>query len=624
MSGLLDSIKQANDIKKIPERDYPKLAEEIRNFMLDSVSKTGGHLASNFGTVDLTIALHAVLDFPKDKIVWDVGHQSYTHKILTGRKDDFKNLRHYGGISGFPKRRESECDSFDTGHSSTSISAALGMATASSLLGTDEKIVAVIGDAAISGGMALEALNNVAALKRNLVIVLNDNGMSISPNIGSMSNYLNKARLSKHYNELKEDVETSLSRIPKIGERLTRRLKNGKDKIKNFLMPRGELFRDLGITYIGPVDGHDISAMISIFRRALRLDHPILIHVNTQKGKGYRPAENNPSKFHGIKAFDKESGEEIGVGANRSYTDVFSDALLKEASNNKNVVAITAAMTQGTGLVEFGQRFPDRFFDVGIAEEHAVTFAAGLAASGMVPFVAIYSSFMQRAYDQILHDVCMQNLPVKFILDRAGIVGEDGETHQGMFDLSFLLSMPNMCVIAPKDGKELEDAIEFSAKSSGPVAIRFEKGEAYKCPLSGETPISSQTSEVLQAGSKIAVIAVGSMVRETMDAKDMLEKDGIYPTLVNARFLKPLDKEMVRRLSDTHSHILVVEEGIKSGGYGEKIAALAAQEQLDLSVSIMAVDDVFVGHGSIKELRKSLGLDSQAIYDRVVKLLGKD
>ena len=470
MEKFLDYINKENDIKKINIDNYPELAHEIREFIIESVSKSGGHLASNLGTVDMTIALHAVLNFPNDKIVWDVGHQSYTHKILTGRKDMFDRLRQIGGLSGFPKRHESSCDSFDTGHSSTSISAALGIAVANELEGNTDKVVAVIGDGALTGGMAFEALNNVASLKRNFVIILNDNNMSISENVGSLSNYLSKLRVGEHYNDFKVDVEQSISRIPKIGKKIAKKIKNAKDNLKNLFIPGG-LFDDLGITYIGPIDGHNITGMIEIFENALKIDHPIVIHIKTVKGKGYKIAEKYPSIFHGIGPFDKLTGKSADSSRKLTYTDVFSQTILKLAQENKRIVAITAAMPDGTGLTKFAKKYPERFFDVGIAEEHAVTFAAGLAVQGFRPVVSIYSSFYQRAYDQILHDVCLQNLPVIFIVDRAGLVGQDGETHQGLFDISFMSSMPNMTIIAPKNTSELVKAFRFAVSHNGPIAI---------------------------------------------------------------------------------------------------------------------------------------------------------
>lgn len=623
MGKILDDINEPNDIKKISRSEYPLLAEEIREFLIHSVSETGGHLASNLGTVDLTIALHAVLNLPEDKIVWDVGHQSYTHKILTGRKNQFDSLRQIDGLSGFPKRHECDCDSFDTGHSSTSISAALGMAVANTLNGNDNRVVAVIGDGALTGGLALEALNNVASLNKNFVIILNDNDMSISKNVGSMSKYLNKLRVGEHYNDLKEDVEHSLSRIPKIGKRLVQSVKRTKDSLKNLIIPGG-LFDDLGITYIGPVDGHNINGMIDIFNDALKIEHPIVIHVKTIKGKGYVFAEENPSKFHGVNSFHVETGLEKNVsGKNKllSYTDIFSRTIVNLAEKNKKIVAITAAMPDGTGLSYFAEKFPDRFFDVGIAEEHAVTFAAGLAASGYKPVVSIYSSFYQRAYDQILHDVCLQNLPVTFIVDRAGLVGRDGETHQGIFDISFMSAIPNLTIIAPKDTKELVEAVKFAMDYDGPIAIRFARGTAYVSDDNTLQRMEYGKSNLLIQGEKIALIAVGNMVEETAKAVKLLREEGVYPTLVNARFLKPLDEDMVLQMAKTHDDIVVVEEGIKKGGYGESIETFIVENNLQSRVCVMAIEDHFVEQGSVDELRDRLGISSQKIYEKVLDLI---
>lgn len=626
MSELLEKINKPNDIKNIDKKDYPKLAEEIRKFLIDSVSKTGGHLASNLGTVDLTIALHAVLDFPKDKIVWDVGHQAYTHKILTGRKDEFESLRQLNGLSGFPKRHESLCDSFDTGHSSTSISATLGMATAAKLNETDEKIVAVIGDGALSGGMALEAINNVADLKRNMLIIINDNKMSISKNVGGMSNYLNKLRASEQYNDFKSDVETSLSRIPKFGSSLVKSVKRTKDHIKNLFISQG-LFEDLGITSIGPVDGHNIPEMIDIFKEALKINRPIIICVRTKKGKGYEPAENNPSKYHGVNPFDISTGLETVTNGMMSYTDVFSKTLVKMAKTNDRILAITAAMPDGTGLSRFQKEFPDRFFDVGIAEEHAVTFAAGLAVSGYKPVVSIYSSFYQRAYDQILHDVCIQKLPVTLIFDRAGLVGSDGETHQGIFDMSFLSAMPNMTIIAPSGIKELKEAMKFAEHFDGPIAIRFARGVAFP-EIKEDINLQYGKGQILKEGSKdgnnaggnVAIIAVGSMVEETYKAIDMLEKENVHPAFVNPVFIKPMDTELIKRVAENHKHIIVVEEGIKKGGFGESVETFILESGIDADVQVMAIDDRFVEQGNVALLREEIGISYKNIYEKVMEL----
>ncbi|WP_370751608.1 1-deoxy-D-xylulose-5-phosphate synthase [Eubacterium sp.] len=616
----LDEINNINDIKKIPHDKYPVLAQEIRNFLVENVSKTGGHLASNLGVVELTMALHLVLNLPKDKIVWDVGHQAYTHKILTGRKDDFTTLRCFEGLSGFPKRNESEADSFDTGHSSTSISAALGIATANKLNGNDDKVVAVIGDGALTGGLAFEALNNVAALKRNFVIVLNDNNMSIAENVGGMSKYLNKIRVGEHYNEFKVDVEHLLKGIPKIGDNLSAGVKRVKDNFKQFFV-HAKFFDDMGVTYIGPVDGHNIDELIRITEDALKIEHPVLIHVLTKKGKGYLPAENNPTKFHGIDSFDVKTGEKINESNVKTYTDIFSDKILELGNENKNIVAITAAMPDGTGLKKFGDKYPDKFFDVGIAEEHAVTFAAGLAANGKKPFISIYSSFYQRAYDQIIHDVCLQNLPVTFIIDRAGLVGKDGETHQGIFDISFFSNIPNMTIIAPKNGRELEKALEFAQKYSGPIAIRFSRGKASNVFENLNNELVMGKSETLIEGKHVAIIAVGNIIEETYNAVKSLNDKGCNPTLINALFLKPFDKEMIDSIAKKYKYIVTIEEGIRHGGYGEAVISYMADKNYKNDVMNLAIEDEFVEQGTVEELRKKLQLDADSICERILNFI---
>lgn len=616
----LDEINNINDIKKIPHDKYPVLAQEIRNFLVENVSKTGGHLASNLGVVELTMALHLVLNLPKDKIVWDVGHQAYTHKILTGRKDDFTTLRCFEGLSGFPKRNESEADSFDTGHSSTSISAALGIATANKLNGNDDKVVAVIGDGALTGGLAFEALNNVAALKRNFVIILNDNNMSIAENVGGMSKYLNKIRVGEHYNEFKVDVEHLLKGIPKIGDNLSAGVKRVKDNFKQFFV-HAKFFDDMGVTYIGPVDGHNIDELIRITEDALKIEHPVLIHVLTKKGKGYLPAENNPTKFHGIDSFDVKTGEKINESNVKTYTDIFSDKILELGNENKNIVAITAAMPDGTGLKKFGDKYPDKFFDVGIAEEHAVTFAAGLAANGKKPFISIYSSFYQRAYDQIIHDVCLQNLPVTFIVDRAGLVGKDGETHQGIFDISFFSNIPNMTIIAPKNGRELEKALEFAQKHNGPIAIRFSRGKASNVFENLNNELVMGKSETLIEGKHVAIIAVGNIIEETYNAVKSLNAKGYKPTLINALFLKPFDKEMIDSIAKKYKYIVTIEEGIRHGGYGEAVISYMADKNYKNDVMNLAIEDEFVEQGTVEELRKKLQLDADSICERILNFI---
>ena len=618
MSNYLDEIKKANDIKKIDPSRYDELAEEIRQFILDSVSHSGGHLASNLGAVELTIALHALLDLPKDKIVWDVGHQCYTHKILTGRKDDFTTLRNYEGLSGFPKRRESDCDCFDTGHSSTSISAALGIASANKIDNKKDKVVAVIGDGALTGGMAMEALNNVAALDRNFVIILNDNSMSISKNVGGMSNYLSKFRVGSKYNGFKEAIAKVLGKIPKIGEKIVRRMKRTKDHFKNLVIPGGGFFDDLGITYVGPIDGHDIEGMMTIFEKTFEIDHPILIHVKTKKGYGYEHAENDPSIYHGVSPFDVKDGVKKS-DAVTSYTDYFAEKIVEMAEEDKNIVTITAAMPDGTGLSKFAKAYPDRFFDVGIAEEHAVTFAAGLALEGKKPFVCIYSSFFQRAYDQILQDVCLQDLPVKLLFDRAGLVGQDGETHQGIFDIAYLSSMPNMTIIAPNSDQELMDAIDYAKDFARPIAIRYSRGAAYHTDFKEKFEYGK--SVVVHEGEDVCVIAVGNIYEEASKARLKFKEEGKRITLVNARFIKPLDTEMIKDMACKHKAIIVVEEGIKRGGYGEAVEIFIQENNLDVKVETIAIEDKFIEHGKVDQLRSQIGISSDDIVSKVKKYL---
>ena len=618
MSNYLDEIKKENDIKKIDPSRYDELAKEIREFIINSVSQSGGHLASNLGAVDLTIALHALLDFPNDKIVWDVGHQCYTHKILTGRKDDFDTLRNFEGLSGFPKRRESDCDCFDTGHSSTSISAALGIAAAEKIDNKHNKIVAIIGDGALTGGMALEALNNVAMLDRVFVIVLNDNNMSISENVGGMSNYLSKFRVGSKYNSFKESVANTFGKIPKIGDRLVRRAKNTKDHFKNLVIPGGGFFDDLGITYVGPIDGHDIEGMMTIFEKAFEIDHPMLIHIKTKKGYGYKDAEDRPSIYHGVSPFNVEDGVKKSNDVT-SYTDFFADKIVELGEKDQNIVTITAAMPDGTGLSKFAKAYPDRFFDVGIAEEHAVTFAAGLALQGKKPFVCIYSSFFQRAYDQILEDVCLQDLPVRLLFDRAGLVGQDGETHQGIFDISFLSSMPNMTIIAPNSDQELIDALDYAKDYARPIAVRYSRGKAYHTDF--HAPFEYGKSVVVHKGSDVCVIAVGNIYEEASKARVKLKEEGKRISLVNARFIKPLDTEMIKEMANSHKAIIVVEEGIKKGGYGEAVETYIQENGLDVKVEVIAIEDKFIEHGNVNELRTQIGITSEDILNKVKEYL---
>lgn len=620
MTSILEMINKPNDIKQVDPQEYDRLAQEIREFLIHSISKTGGHLASNLGVVELTMALHLCLDLPKDKIIWDVGHQSYIHKLLTGRKGAFERLRSLGGISGFPKQRESECDAFDTGHSSTSISAALGYVRARELTGEDYKVVAVIGDGSLTGGMAYEALNNAGRLKSNMIIILNDNKMSISENVGGMSKYLNNLRINDNYKDFKEDVESVLNKIPGIGASMIRGMKRSKDSIRQLLIPGG-FFEDLGVDYIGPIDGHDMTQMVRAINAAKRHDKAVLIHVITQKGKGYMPAEDDPPAFHGVGCFDVETGEPVDHGEKSSYTRVFAQCMHTIAKENDQVVAVCAAMPYGTGLYKFSKRFPNKFFDVGIAEEHAVTFAAGLAAGGLKPYVAIYSTFLQRSYDQIVHDVCLQDLPVVFCIDRAGIVGADGETHHGVLDLSYLSSIPNMTVFAPKNKYELFDAVKFSVHFEHPLAIRYPKGEAYGGLREKRAPIVHGKSELLYKGEKVAILAVGSMVKTAVKVREILLEHGVCVTVVNARFVKPMDTEYILELAVGHSLLVTMEENVFSGSFGQQVNSFLMKERVKTEVFNVSVPDDYVEHGSVSALHEMLKLDEKHISEEILKRL---
>lgn len=613
---MLEKIQKPNDIKKIPADQLPALAEEIREFIIESLSKTGGHLASNLGVVELTIAMHRVFDLPKDKLIWDVGHQSYTHKILTGRKDGFETLRRKGGISGFPKRSESDCDVFDTGHSSTSISAGVGYVRARELKKENYSVVSIIGDGALTGGMAYEALNNAASLKSNFIIVLNDNEMSITENVGGMSSYLSGLRTASAYTDFKMDVTKALNRIPGIGPGMVDAMRKTKSSIKQIIIP-GMLFEDMGLTYLGPVDGHNIPQLIKTFQEAKRFEGPILVHVLTQKGRGYEPAMRHPARFHGAGPFDVKTGLPVGK-SNPTYTDVFSTVMRKMGDRRKDVAAVTAAMMTGVGLKRFSNMFPDRCFDVGIAEEHAVTFAAALSLGGITPVVAIYSSFLQRAYDQIMHDVCMQNLHVVFAIDRAGLVGYDGETHHGIFDLSYLGSMPNMTILAPKNLWELSDMIKFAVDYDGPIAVRYPRGEAYTGLKEFRAPICLGKSEVIHEGSRVALLAVGSMVKMAEEVqKQLKERMDMDAALVNARFVKPIDEELLRSFADTYELVVTLEENVKDGGFGERVLAFAEEEDLPFGVEIIALPDRFIPHGSVSYQMKQVGFTPEDICGRI-------
>ena len=614
---VLEKINQVGDIKQIPPEEYDTLAEEIRHFLVEKISRSGGHLASNLGVVELTMALHLCFDFPKDKVVWDVGHQSYTHKLLTGRKSGFDELRKYGGMSGFPKRKESDCDCFDTGHSSTSISAGIGLVAARDLQDGDEHVISVIGDGALTGGMAYEALNNASRLKRNFIIILNDNNMSIAENVGGMSEYLNGLRTNEAYTNFKTGVEQSLSRIPG-GSHLANQLKKTKSGIKQLFIP-GMLFENMGITYLGPVDGHDIGKLQDILNKAKKVKGAVLVHVLTRKGNGYVPAERHPARFHGAEPFDIETGLPLNKKKKANYQDVFSTCMVKLGQRNEKVVAITAAMPDGTGLKRFKNIYPDRFFDVGIAEGHAVTFAAGLAAGGMRPIFAVYSSFLQRAYDQVLHDVCIQNLPVVFAIDRAGLVGSDGETHQGIFDLSYLSSIPNMHIMAPKNKWELSDMLKYAVEFDGPIALRYPRGEAYDGLKEYRRPIEYGKSEVIYEEEDIALLAVGNMVKIAEQVRKNLKEIGYSCTLVNARFVKPIDTEVLDMLSSDHKLLVTMEENVRSGGYGEKVREYVVEQELPVKLLNISLPDEYVEHGNVALLYEEVGIDAQTVTKRIIE-----
>lgn len=616
---LLDRINAVNDIKKIDPEDYPALAEEIRQFLIGHISKTGGHLGSNLGTVELTMALHLSFQLPEDKIIWDVGHQSYTHKLLTGRKDQFDNLRKFGGMSGFPKRKESNCDSFDTGHSSTSISAGLGLVKARDIQGQKNSVISVIGDGSLTGGMAYEALNNAAKLETNFIIVLNDNNMSISENVGGISKYLNNIRTANAYLDIKEGVYNTLKDIPR-GDRIVEGIRKAKSGFKQLVVP-GMFFEDMGITYLGPVDGHNIPAMLRMFQEAKRVRNTVIVHVITQKGKGFEPAERHPARFHGAEPFDTETGIPLNPRTTANYTDIFSTVMCKLGARNEKVVAITAAMPDGTGLKRFRNMYPDRFFDVGIAEEHAVTFAAGLAVGGLKPVVAIYSSFLQRAYDQIIHDVCIQNLPVVFAVDRAGIVGSDGETHQGIFDLSYLSSIPNMHVMAPKNKWELSDMMKYALSLNAPVAIRYPRGEAYAGLKEFRAPIESFHAEAIYLEKDVCLLAVGSMVKTAEEIRRLIREAGYGCSLINARFVKPIDEKAVDYAKKHHGITAAMEENVASGGYGERVREYFDTLPGEGELLNFAIPDEYVEHGNVDLLKKEIGIDAESIAGAILARL---
>ncbi len=613
----LEQIQKVNDIKNINPKAYGELAQEIRDFLIRKISITGGHLGSNLGAVELTMALHLALQLPEDKIIWDVGHQSYTHKILTGRKDGFDCLRQFHGMSGFPKRKESNCDAFDTGHSSTSISAGLGLVKARDIQGQTHNIVSVIGDGSMTGGMAYEAMNNAGKLETNFIIILNDNNMSISENVGGVSKYLNNIRTADSYLDLKKGIYDALRGTPR-GDNMVSGIRRAKSSFKQLVIP-GMLFEDMGLTYLGPVDGHNIPALIRVIQEAKRVRGAVMIHAITQKGRGYAPAERHPARFHGAEPFDVETGLPTTPHAKASYTDVFATVMCKMGDRDEKLVAITAAMPDGTGLKRFRNRYPERFFDVGIAEEHAVTFAAGLAAGGMKPVVAVYSSFLQRAYDQILHDVCIQNLPVIFAIDRAGLVGSDGETHQGIFDLSYLTSIPNMHVCAPKNKWELADMLKYAMNFGGPIAIRYPRGEAYDGLKEFREPVVLGKAEWIYREREIALFAVGSMVKTAEQVREKLKAKGLQVSLLNARFAKPIDTQALREASREHQLIVTLEENVSAGGYGEKVLQCINEENLGVEYLQIALPDAYIEHGNVEKLKSEIGMDADSICRRILE-----
>ncbi len=623
MQTILSQIQSPADLKQLDKKMLPQLAQELRDAIVSTVSENGGHLASSLGVVELTIALHRIFDSPLDKIVWDVGHQAYAHKLLTGRQDAFASLRQLDGLSGFPKRKESEHDSFDVGHSSTSISAALGMAAARDILGKSNKVVAVIGDGSLTAGMAFEALNHAGGLKEKLVVILNDNEMSISPNVGALSSFLSRKLTSDTFLRFKKETESLLGSVPKIGRDLVNIAKRAEESLKSFMTP-GMLFEGFGFDYFGPLDGHNIDELTETLHNVAQIKGPVLLHVLTKKGKGYEPAEISPHKFHGVGPFDRLSGA-VKTGSTpkpKSYTAVFGETLVRLADQDDRVVAITAAMAEGTGLKPFGERYPARFFDVGIAEQHAVTFAAGLACQGMKPVVAIYSTFLQRAYDQVLHDVCLQNLPVTFAMDRGGLVGADGPTHHGVFDLSFLRHLPNLTLAVPRDEVELQRIMLLASQSDGPFAYRYPRGNAVGLPMPEEiAPLECGTGELLCEGNDGLIIAVGAMVQEALSAARQLRARGIDVSVIDARFVKPLDASLILGAAQNAPFVMTVEENAQQGGFGSAVLELLSDHGLVVPVIRIGIPDQFVEQGSQDELRAQLGLNGEAIADKVCEQL---
>ncbi len=621
--ALLPTIRSPEDLKQIPTERLPEVAAEIRDLIVRSVSRTGGHLASSLGVVELTVALHYVFSCPRDRIVWDVGHQSYAHKILTGRRDEFPTLRTYGGLSGFPRIEESPCDVFGTGHSGTSISAALGLAVARDLDGESRKIIAVIGDGSLSSGLALEGLNQAGHQKRNLIVVLNDNEWSISPNVGALSGYLNRMMTGRFYTAFRKRVETVLKSMPR-GRLLARIGKRAEGLAKGLIVP-GLLFEELGFMYVGPIAGHQIDDLVGTFRNLENLDGPVLVHVVTSKGKGFAPAEENPERFHGVGAFDPLTGDGMEPKTAPTYTDVFETAVVGVGRENPNVVAVTAAMCGGTGLVRFREAFPDRFFDVGIAESHAVTFAAGLAREGKIPVVAVYSTFLQRAYDQIVHDVCLQNLPVVFAVDRSGIVGADGATHQGLFDLSYLRHIPNMSVMAPRDEAEMVRMLRTAVAAGRPAAIRYPRGRAEGVSIPADPePVPWGKGELLIDGKDVLLLAIGCTVHRSLYAAEELGQRGISAAVVDARFVKPMDAGLIVPLVRRIGRVLTVEENVLAGGFGSAVLEMLEEHGVQhVAIRRMGVRDAFVEHGSQGELREAHGLSEDAVIACAVQLCSR-
>lgn len=618
MGKILDKITSPEKVKELSNVELEVLADEVREFLIDSVSKTGGHLASNLGVVELTISLFKTFNFENDKIVWDVGHQSYVYKILTGRKDKFNKLRQYNGLSGFPKREESKYDYFDTGHSSTSISAALGMARARDIKKENNEVIAVIGDGALTGGMALEALNDIGFNKTKMIVILNDNQMSISHNVGGLSAHLNNLRVEPRYNDLKSNINETLGNY-KIGKKLANCISRFKDSIKQFVVP-SMIFEEMGLKYIGPIDGHDIKTLSEVLNKVKNINEPVIIHVVTSKGKGYELAEKNPNKYHGVSPFDLESGEFINP-SEKTYSKAFGEAMIDIAKEDKRVVGITAAMPDGTGLKKFSEQFPDRFFDVGIAEAHATTLATGLASAGLKPVFAVYSTFLQRAFDQVIHDVCIQNMPVTFAIDRAGLVGEDGETHQGIFDLSYLSQIPNMTVLAPKTLDEINIMLKWSFEQNGPVAIRFPRGSDKLKDIKPLKEINYGKWEKIVSGQKIAIIAVGKMLQNALMANDILRENNINATIINATFIKPLDSEMLKELIEDKYDVITIEDNIINGGFGSYVLMKLHQLGFEKKFKSLGFDDRFVPQGNVDLLYKESKLDPKGIAESIIELI---